>query len=389
VSLIDIPIVVAMNVLYLYLDINYSSNVRVAARMVIALWNIAWSDFMLVNLIQTVKNNVGLMKNTDSLDLRFEIMITIFNNIVVAFFALSLTSSNCFKEAFTSSEAVKSFYSYDFCLAYQDNGECVSGAYRTVEVRTSYEPQFAFSFQCNSTLITSYAAVNIYMVVGSTLLTIGLFLPVYYLRSRFELKSAMYEVLDRMLPQLLRESPLVIDNDARTITPTPMFVKDKFVVQVVGKVALLLTFGTGFPPLAPVICFGIWRDIFFVQLLIGRLVYRLRDKDAAWIQSLDRECKGVAESFYLSIHILTFLVVFFYGFFIMEIYGDDVGMKRSVWAPVVMIVIPWTAALILLNNVSKMGQLKADDIEMSHAVEQTPTERINDSVIIHPIHTDL
>jgi hypothetical protein len=213
------------------------------------------------------------------------------------------------------------------------------------------------------------------MMIGSILLIFSVYIPIYFILQRLDRKSRLYAFLDGLLPRMMRTLPFIIDSNVGTATAPSMFVKDKFVMQLVGKIALLLTFGTVFPPLAVVICFGIFRDIYFSQLLMGRLALRLRTENIPWIKALDNECKGVSDSLYSSIHLLTVFVVFFYAFFIFDIYGDETGFKRAIWAPIIMIALPLLAMALPWNLLRKQTikklQSKSTNVEEDFPIEMT------------------
>ena len=51
---------------------------------------------------------------------------------------------------------------------------------------------------------------------------------------------------------------------------------ESFVVTIIGDLAVLLTFGMAFPPLAVVICCSIVGTTYVQKLIIGRAIYEIR-----------------------------------------------------------------------------------------------------------------
>jgi hypothetical protein len=373
VYIVNLPVVIAANMLYIQMENTYASSVQFISKVAIALFKIGWNDFIVLRILQNAKRFVGLSSKTDRVDLRFEVIVAILNNIIMPCLATAFACSSCFKEAFITTDQVKTTYSYDYCALNTDLG-CLPEYFFHVIGKTTYQPPFSYSYQCTSFLIRAYAAVNIYIVVGGTLLVCCVYLPIYHIRALYDVRSPMYATLDQILPPMMRNLPFIIDGDTSVAKPPLMFLKDKFATQVVAKIALLLTFGTVFPPLAPVLCFGIWRDVYLVQLMIGRLICRFRHEGIPWHHALDRECMGVSDILYESIHLLTLIAVFFYGFFIFDIYGDDVGMRRALWAPVVMVIAPLTVMAILLNQ-EKLKPMVHNVVRKSdHITEDSPIE---------------
>jgi hypothetical protein len=335
--LFNTPIVIIINIIYVYIELNYERDARYAAQVFMAVFKMRWNEVVVLRMLDFAIHIMGVSKTANQhQELLFVSTIALINNIAVPFIATAGASSKCFLSLFQSEKIVKSSYQYTFC-ALETNSACAQ--FLTETEKTEFDPPFVYSYQCSSTLMTAYAAVTVYIIIVSALSIFIIYVPLLYIQTQFSNKSWFARLIDAVIPKMLRRMPKSEDITPETRPPV-MFEKDKFVMTIIGKLALLMTFGAVFPPLGFVICFGIYRDTYFTQCLIGRLTLLLNKNGLPWAKHLDNECKGVAGSLRESIWLITPFVVSFYSFFVFDIYGDDVGFKRAIWSLFSTIAIP-------------------------------------------------
>ena len=153
------------------------------------------------------------------------------------------------------------------------------------------------------------------------------------------------------------------ENDNITTSPSMMpadahlvFLGKKYVVLLVGDLAILLTFGTIFPPLAAVICLSIVLNTSFTQLMLGRFLFLAQGQNGRigsarldllpYMAIVKKECSAVGPLLAMSLPPITVLASIFWSFFLFEMLGDVWGTTaRSVW-----IVIFLPAVLLLVRT---------------------------------------
>eukprot|EP01034_Spumella_vulgaris_P024925 gene24925-31321_t len=102
-------------------------------------------------------------------------------------------------------------------------------------------------------------------------------------------QSRLFRSLDGVIYTLLKPN--------RADSSQVLFFKEPFLLRIVGKLSIFLTFGVMFPPLAVVICVALCVDTYLVQLKIGYFLTSTRDEQLRHQYSLqlERDCQGVGE----------------------------------------------------------------------------------------------
>ena len=146
-----------------------------------------------------------------------------------------------------------------------------------------------------------------------------------------------------------------------------IFSKESFVVNMIGDLAVLLTFGIVFPPLATVICFSIVATTLMNQLIVGRYVishihsimsskenesdqeehainvarHNVDLMQVCWREVIEEQCGDLMKIVWPTIPSVAFLSSCFCGFFLFDILGDKVGVIQAIWILIVTASIPF------------------------------------------------
>jgi hypothetical protein len=118
-----------------------------------------------------------------------------------------------------------------------------------------------------------------------------------------------------------------------------VFVARRFSTLLVGDLAILLTFGTIFPPLAVVIFISVMLHTVLTQVVVGRFITLAiphKSTFAPFVTVLKRETATVGSLIALSIAPISVLATIFWSFFLFDIIGDDAGTTHSYWILLVM-----------------------------------------------------
>lgn len=136
------------------------------------------------------------------------------------------------------------------------------------------------------------------------------------------------------------------------------FVKSRFIIVFISNIALLLTVGVMFPPLA-LICCNVYAqtreaysdvDRFFAQ---RTQAFEIAHTDNAKIAHLDVKLGRVSHVLSQLLSMLFSLVVAYYAFFIFDILGDLGSVSWSTTRTVMLMLIVVPVSLMLLNEVRR------------------------------------
>lgn len=133
---------------------------------------------------------------------------------------------------------------------------------------------------------------------------------------------------------------LLVDKQMRK----KLFNKEIFTVGFVGDMAVLMTFGAIFPPLALVIFLNLIVNTFLTQLMIGRFIYLSKSLNQRYllplVEFLNDECKDVGRLIFDSIPTIAFLATAFWSFALFDTLGDSVGTRKAIWILILVTLLP-------------------------------------------------
>jgi hypothetical protein len=120
----------------------------------------------------------------------------------------------------------------------------------------------------------------------------------------------------------------------------------RMMIGLTTDIAILLTFGTIFPPLAVIGCAAFWLKTIYIQLVIGRLVYLSQDQPYLInvCKELNEECVGISKMFINCLLSLPLLLTIAWSFFLFDILGAVAGYRTAV---LIFLALPNIAVIIL------------------------------------------
>ncbi len=114
-----------------------------------------------------------------------------------------------------------------------------------------------------------------------------------------------------------------------------LFHRERVLVGLVGDAAVLMTFGTIFPPMAVVICITIGINSVIIQLMIGRFVslsyYDTQRYLRPLVSFINNECKDIGKLLSVVLPTISILASSFWAFALFDCLGDKVGIHRALW----------------------------------------------------------
>jgi Leucine-rich repeat (LRR) protein len=345
--LVNITVVVGVNVGFVLATLNVNGSDLTVIQILLAVFKLVFNNIALpalTRLIGSLRTRSGqsIAKGFASVQLG----LSMFNNIVIPCLVVALISPTCFYDALHSPSAVTSSYEYSGACAYVLSSttlQCVATV-AAVE-QTSYTPQFAYSYQCSSSFITYYAPTFVTMCIIS-----GIFIPaqrllVVWIRHRLSPSSRLHALVTAATPRILREvqCPEEIARARNNPLQSPIFDPNKLVNSLLMYLALLLTFGAMFPPLA-VCCAGtMLSTVLYARLAVGRYV---AISEAAGrtdcVEQIEVACLDATNPRQLRATLAAVLTVscLFYTLFLFDTLGDAVGFHGAYWVLIVVPVMP-------------------------------------------------
>jgi Leucine-rich repeat (LRR) protein len=324
---VHVAVTVSVNVFYVYFVIRgMSSSKLLALQFALGLFKLGWNRYFISWCL--AQTNLSKAYN-----LVLSSFMAMFTFIAGPFIANIFSDSTCFKYLITGQPDVSSSFSVDqyLCYTYCDP-LCVEVCEFTtpaLDVYTSVEPSWQYSFQCSSSLLVNYVPVLLfsYSVSG---LVMPVIIGVYYQSSP--------AFLDRLLPRYVVikfvQNTIYAYRDAgyysevvssRLASHGALFSGTRLITRLCLNIGVILSFGLACPLLAFIICIDSVVAGALWTLLIGRFISlnSLYTKDL-W-SSIRAAVEGVAGSVPSAISVTVCFAGLFWSIFIFDMLGDLYG----------------------------------------------------------------
>eukprot|EP00597_Dinobryon_sp_UTEXLB2267_P012204 CAMPEP_0170120172 /NCGR_PEP_ID=MMETSP0020_2-20130122/14958_1 /TAXON_ID=98059 /ORGANISM="Dinobryon sp., Strain UTEXLB2267" /LENGTH=395 /DNA_ID=CAMNT_0010349933 /DNA_START=638 /DNA_END=1825 /DNA_ORIENTATION=- len=195
---------------------------------------------------------------------------------------------------------------------------------------------FNYGYNCSSTILYTFASELIYQMILLTTI-----LPFFQVIIKLLHQFRWFSKLDMFLPGLLK--PFNAD------AISTLFHKHGFFAAATSCLAVLLSFGMVFPPLAAVACYSLLSGTFILQLFMSYLLHEADEtKNYAHRNALDKDCANLVDSFQDSLTILIPILCCFYALFLFDILGRDGGWQAGLPVALIMLAVP--VVLWLVNK---------------------------------------
>jgi hypothetical protein len=357
-------VMVVVNGCYVYITLTYGTEVIVVAQVCMALFKLLWNDVALRWMLRSARryylpqdttggqNSLinSQRKLEESTDMPFLSSIILFNSILAPCLANAAVSPDCFKNVLVTVPNVTSTVPYKKCSAVEihlPTYKCLTFTIATVS--TSYAPPFLYNYQCSSSFVATYASVYVYMYLFVAFVKPAFIVLVARLFSSCDPASRLHRLLDSSIYTLLRPN-----RDVRAESAF-LFHKEPFVLRLVGKISILMTFGVMFPPLAVVICVALVADTYTMQLMIGYFLTSISDEQTRrqCVLQLERDCQGVGEEQNYDSGLVILFAALFYAFFVFDIYGDAAGWRGAIVLSLIVVLIPTIIWAVRMSSLQR------------------------------------
>jgi hypothetical protein len=154
--------------------------------------------------------------------------------------------------------------------------------------------------------------------------------------------------LDYWIPLILQPvSQATEEGKAPYDILNPYLDANLLLVTSMTYLAVILTFGVVFPPLAPCLLVTLFSTVYSTKLLVGRFTTNAIAEDLnKYVEIIEEECEGAGSIPKLrqSVRLLLVFSLCFYTPFLFDTLGDAVGLARSVW---VLFILPLIVVFLL------------------------------------------
>jgi Leucine-rich repeat (LRR) protein len=364
----DLIIMIFADILYILVVINYGAVEITLAAIALAIFRIisnnvlAWKSIPLsryysAKLISCCQTKQSPEASTTDASLRhrdvaFLEIMTLFNILLIPILVVLIILPDCFYNAFVQSSDVTSSFSFRLCEQYFDfeigSTEVNRGVFCLDQTETtSYTPPFIYLYQCSSKIIIYY--VPVYLIL---FLFAGVIIPVKNL-------IILYRTAMKPKSEDTSEAKMVSDStpflhllNPTALQPLVAVKPDKFnsnlfpriqvTIQLTSYLAIIIAFGTLFPPLAAIGCWTIVVITLQEELFIGRI---LKENDETYhyewyLPQLEGDCRGMSSSLKLSFPWILIFSCWLFGYILFDTWGDESGWEEALPATFIMMTIP-------------------------------------------------
>jgi Leucine-rich repeat (LRR) protein len=351
VTLLSLVVVTGINAGFVVATLNLNGRQLTAIQILLALFKLGFNNFAVPALENRVRmRRIGLGVSSSQLTL------VLLNVLVIPCLVVLVISPACFYDALKGTDAVTSSYDYSGdCLSFQVTTDELTGqetltcaGAQTATESTAYTPHFTYSYQCSSSFVTSYAPTFVIMCIIS-----GFVIPAYHvllvwLRRNLSHASRLYTMLNAVTPRILRElpSPQDLAQACSHSLHRPAFDSNKLVMSLLTYLALLLTFGALFPPLAVCCAVAMASVVLTARLELGRYVNAAVAADRQdCLDEVESVCAGVTtpQQLRMALYLILAVSCVFYTLFLFDTLGYEVGFAGAFWVLIVVPLLPVVA----------------------------------------------
>jgi hypothetical protein len=355
-TVFSLIVVTGINVGFVFATLFLNDSELTIIQILLAVFKLAFN-----NVISPAMEN--RVKATGNNEIRAsQVLMALVNVIIIPCMVVLVISPACYFDALAGSDSVTTSYTYSGdCLAVRPHRHESTGALEvvcsgadTAVDTTTYTPPFTYSYQCSSSFVTSYAPTFVIMCIISGFVVPAYHLLLLWLRRYMSPASRLYSTVTAATPRILKELPNPQELALARSGPfyRPVFDANKLVMSLLTYVALQLTFGALFPPLAVCCAVAMASVVLTARLEVGRYVSAAVAADRQdCLDEVENACVGIvtAKRLRMPMYVVALVSCMFYTLFLFDTLGDEVGFASAFW---VLIVVPLLPAVLMAPNVA-------------------------------------
>ncbi len=314
--------------IYVYTTLsNAPSSVKTISQILLAAFKLFWNNLVVPRCIAYITGRwSGLVDDKSWIN----VVVLIFNNVVAPCLVSSLGDTSCFYYAFAESPKISSGYSYVLCDIYDVLRPDTCLVFRSFGYQSTFHPPFIYNFECTSALFKNFIPVYMYNYVFLAFVDPLIFAYLCSIHSR-----DVNGLVRNALPGILWPE------ESHALEPKKIMKADRVMYAQLNHVAVLLTFGVIFPPLAALITLTSIVVALKWQIIIGRYLLHFTDgKDASvsevgrgidWRSVLDFLCIQLWRAPWVVHWAIVWQSSIFFAFYFMDIAAKETGLVNSLW----------------------------------------------------------
>lgn len=323
--LINFTVVGLVNIYYVFLKLNSTPSFQLTISAFKVVWN---------GLAFPMLSRYFLRPRAEHTTL--ELFVALANTIAIPILAVVFVSPDCFYHAFERESDISVSYTAYVCSLSLVPGECIvdTGVYELV----TFPPPYLYNFQCSYVFAEFYVPAFIYVCLFATFGVPLVEVMLVYLHSRATPGTRWFAFIDKVAPRILKPVSQHATFPRNVIRP--YFDATQFVTTQLTYLALLLTFGVVFPPLAFALGFTMVATNVLTRAKVGRFLHNaISARLGGYDSTIAAECANISGVAMLrrSVWMILNLSAIFYGLFMFDTIGTTTGFKQSFW---VLIVVP-------------------------------------------------
>lgn len=434
---VNIIAMIVLDIGYVLVFIHGSTVIVVATQVVVAVIKIWWNELIVWRVLLRTKSylkayfqddrpNSIKYSNREVLAIVFNVLL---NSIIAPCLAVAGVTSSCFYNALAAAASVvDNFIIYQCGLVMDRNGLRICLFRVPLAQQVEYDPPFAYSYQCSSTMSINYTPVYVYMFI-----ILGLIMPLAKLITRaynlqhsqetaggsgagaeagMELKTQETDASATAPPVAAAPSSAPSPVLAVVVNPVSkllacwrhfifatsseqskplsqryqpamytFFYREKIIVRFATALSVMLSFGVIFPPLAMVI--GIAAVIMLIteQTMIGMILVEARGRHCEQLDVLARECKGVMGLFRRSTWLIIPFGAVMQAYLVFDTMGYKHGLDTAILPAMVVLVFPFLAGALIGALNRRLVKAQQDSVCSSKETVSTQSNEGQDAVL--------
>lgn len=400
---INFTIVGIVNIYYVFLKLNSTPSFQLTISAFKVVWN---------GLISPILSRHFLRPRSEHNTL--ELFVALANTIAIPILAVVFVSPDCFYHAFVRESDITVTYSAYVCAVEDSPGHCAVNS--AVQAIITFPPPYLYNYQCSYVFAEFYVPAFIYVCLFATFGIPLVEVSLVFLHARAVPGTCWFTFINTVTPRVLK--PVTENATFPRNVLRPYFDATQFVITQLTYLALLLTFGAVFPPLAFSLGVTMISTIVLTRAKVGRFLHNaLIARLSGYEIAIEDECAGIGGIYMLrrSVWMILNLCAIFYGLFMFDTIGTTTGFKGSFWVLVVvpflptilysvyslcvrcvperfasMLRIPWAAAAVRTSDIKASAGVEGDNVRTISALHLSAAAASGEVIVEeHSIGTEL
>jgi Leucine-rich repeat (LRR) protein len=364
VMLLCLFVVTGVNVAFVIATLRLSGRVLTVIQVALAVFKLCFNTIISPALQYRVQQSGSDHDTTVQ-----QVVWVLLNVVVIPCVVVMFISPACFYDALKGVDSVTSTYNFsgsclNFWIVTDDStGDmtAICAAVSTEVGTTTYKPPFTYSYQCSSSFVTYYAPTFVIMCIISGFVVPAYHLVLLWLRLYLSPNSSLYSIVTAATPRILRElqSPQDLAQARSDTLYRPVFDANKLMMSLLTYLALLLTFGALFPPLAVCCAVAMAMKALITRMQVGRYLGAATAADRQdCLDEVESACAGVAtpQQLRMALYLVLAVSCLFYTLFLFDTLGYEVGFADAFWVLIVVPLLPgvaWVLYAALITGADK------------------------------------